>query len=156
MSEKNKEKKRTNELSKIHKPRDPFSSALKVSSSHKKQEACNEELIKLFKQVHINLPPLDMIQHIPTYAKFLQKLCIQKYESLITKRIMLSEDVSAILLNPLPQKMKNPSVLLISCVIGGITFDGTLLDLGDSMNLLPTSIYEKFEIGELKPTLVIL
>ena len=53
---------------------------------------------------------------------------------------MLSEDVSAVLLNPLSQKMKDPSALLISYVIGGITFDRALLDLGASVNLLPVMI----------------
>ena len=69
---------------------------------------------------------------------------------------MLSEDVSAILLNPLPQKIKDLDAPLISCVIGGITFDRALLDLGASVNLLSTLIYEKFEIGELKPKSIIL
>ena len=69
---------------------------------------------------------------------------------------MLVKDVNAILLNQLPQKMKDPGVPLISCVIGGITFDRALLDLRASMNLLPTWVYEKFRIGELKPTSVIL
>ena len=69
---------------------------------------------------------------------------------------MLSEDVSAVLLNPLSQKMKDPGAPLISYVIGGITFDRALLDFGASVNLLPTSVYEKFGIGELKPTSVIL
>ena len=52
--------------------------------------------------------------------------------------------------------MKDPDALLISCVIGGIIFDWVLLNLGASVNLLPTSVYKKFEIGELKSTLVIL
>ena len=52
--------------------------------------------------------------------------------------------------------MKDPGVPLISCVIGGITFDQALLDLGASMNLLPMSVYEKLGIGKLKPTSVIL
>ena len=69
---------------------------------------------------------------------------------------MLSEDVSAVLLNPLPQKMKDLDAFLISYVIGGITFDRALLDLGASVNLLQTSVYKKFKIGELKPTSVIL
>ena len=69
---------------------------------------------------------------------------------------MLVEDVSAVLLNPLPQKIKNFDGPLISCVIGGITFDHALLDLRASVNLLPTSIYKKFGMEELKPMLVIL
>ena len=52
--------------------------------------------------------------------------------------------------------MKDPCALLISCIIGGITFDRALLDLRASVNLLSNLIYEKFRIGELKPTLAIL
>ena len=54
---------------------------------------------------------------------------------------MLSEDVSDVLLNQLPQKMKDPGAPLISCVLGGVTFDKALLDLGASVNLLPTALY---------------
>ena len=107
--------------------------------------------MKLFKQVHINLPLLDVIQHVPAYAKFFKELCTQKCEPWKIERIMLSEDVSAVLLNPLPQKMKDPGAPLISCVIRGITFDWALLDLGASVDLLATSVYKKFGIGELKP-----
>ena len=69
---------------------------------------------------------------------------------------MLFEDVSAVLINPLSQKMKDPSAPLISCVIGCITFDRVLLDSGASVNLLLTSVYEKFRIGELKSMSIIL
>ena len=45
---------------------------------------------------------------------------------------------------------------MISCVIGDYTFDRALLDLGASINLIPTSLYEKFGLGELRPTSVTL
>ena len=79
--------------------------------------------MELFKQVHINLPLLDVIQHVLAYAKFLKKLYTQKHELRTIERIMLSEDISAVLLNPLPEKMKDPDAPLISCVIEGITFN---------------------------------
>ena len=44
---------------------------------------------------------------------------------------------------------------MISCDIGGVTFEWALLDLGASVNLLPTFIYEQFDLGELKPTSII-
>ena len=69
---------------------------------------------------------------------------------------MLFQDVSVVLLNPLSQKIKNPNAPLISYIIGGIIFDRALLDLGAIVNLLPTLIYEKFEIRELKPMSTIL
>ena len=52
--------------------------------------------------------------------------------------------------------MKDPGAPLISCVIGGVTFEKALLGLGASVNLLPTSVYQKFGMGELKSTPVIL
>ena len=100
--------------------------------------------MKLFQQVHINIPLLNAIHHVPTYAKFLKELCTQKREPKIHKKIMLSEDVSAILLNQLPQKMKDLGAPLISCVLGGVTFNKALLDLGASVNLLPTAVYQQF------------
>ena len=52
--------------------------------------------------------------------------------------------------------MKDLGAPLISCVLGGVTFDKALLDLGASVNLLPTALYQQFQIGELKPTPMIL
>ena len=98
--------------------------------------------MKLFQQVHINIPLLDAIHHVPAYAKFLKELCTQKREQKISKKIMLSKDVSAVLLNQLPQKMKDPGAPLISCVLRGVTFNKALLDLEASVNLLPTAVYQ--------------
>ena len=91
-----------------YQPRGPFPSALKVKPTNKKNLAQNEELMKLFKQVHISIPLLHAIKHVPTYAKFLKELCTQRREAQATpQRIMLSEDVSAVLLDYLPQKLKD-------------------------------------------------
>ena len=107
--------------------------------------------------MNINIPLLDAIKHVPAYAKFLKELCTLRREpKVITHKIYLSEDVSAVLMNHLPKKLKDPGAPLISCDIGGVTFDKALLDLGTSVNLLPTFIYEQFDLGELKPTSIIL
>ena len=52
--------------------------------------------------------------------------------------------------------MRDLGAPLISYILGGVTFDKALLDLGASVNLLPTTLYQQFQIGELKPTPVIL
>ena len=80
----------------------------------------------------------------------------KQQESQTTKKVVLVKDVNAILLNQLPQKMKDSGISFISCVIGGITFDQGLLDLGASVDLLPMSVYKKLKIEKLKPTSVIL
>ncbi|RDX85389.1 hypothetical protein CR513_33423, partial [Mucuna pruriens] len=38
----------------------------------------DEELLKMFRKVEINIPLLDAIKQIPKYAKFLKELCVDK------------------------------------------------------------------------------
>ncbi|RDX64616.1 hypothetical protein CR513_56806, partial [Mucuna pruriens] len=42
----------------------------------------DEDLLKLFKRVEINIPFLDTIKQIPKYAKFLKELCMHKRKKL--------------------------------------------------------------------------
>ena len=102
LNKKDKEKKKVDDLSDTYKPRIPLPSVLEVGSSSKKQRTRNEELMELFKQVDINLPLLDAIQHVSSYAKFLKELYTQKCDPCSMKKVVLSKDVSAILLNQLP------------------------------------------------------
>ena len=69
----------------------------------------------MFKQVNINIPLVDVIKHVPAYAKFFKELCTLKTKpKKVTRRIRLSEDVSAVVLNNLPKKLKDPSAPLVS------------------------------------------
>ncbi|RDX65362.1 hypothetical protein CR513_55977, partial [Mucuna pruriens] len=42
----------------------------------------DEDLLKLFRRVEINIPLLDPIKQVPKYAKFLMELCIHKRKKL--------------------------------------------------------------------------
>ncbi|GAV67714.1 LOW QUALITY PROTEIN: hypothetical protein CFOL_v3_11219, partial [Cephalotus follicularis] len=116
-----------------------------------------EELMELF-MVQINLPLLDAIQQVPAYAKFLKDLCTtkRKLKTHIPKTVHLTEQVGAVLSNKLPPKLKDPRAPLISCKIGNLQIDKALLDLGASVNILASSVYDHFWFGELKPTKVTL
>jgi len=59
-------------------------------------------------------------------------------------------------MNQLPPNLKDPGAPIISCVIGDITIGRALLDLGASVNVLPSSVYDHFSLGKLKPTPVTL
>ncbi|GAV84057.1 LOW QUALITY PROTEIN: hypothetical protein CFOL_v3_27502, partial [Cephalotus follicularis] len=117
-----------------------------------------EEMMELFKQVQINLPLLDAIRQVPAYAKFLKDLCTtkRKLKTHIPKTVHHTKQVSAVLSNKLPLKLKDPGAPLISCKIGNLQIERALLDLGASVNILPSSVYDHFVIGKLKPTEVIL
>ena len=51
-----------------------------------------------------------------------------------------------------PPKLKDPGSFTVPCVIGGTQFDRALCDIGDSVSLIPYSIYKKLNLEELKPT----
>jgi len=53
-------------------------------------------------------------------------------------------------------KYKDPSCPKISCFIGEHKIERALLDLGASVNLLPSSVFQSLNLGELKPTFVTL
>ena len=60
-------------------PKAPFPKALKFPLEKKNLKM--NEMLELFKQVQINLPLLDAIKQVPSYAKFLKDLCTQKRKS---------------------------------------------------------------------------
>jgi len=53
-------------------------------------------------------------------------------------------------------KYKDPGFPTISCFIGEHKVERALLDLGASVNLLPYSVFQSLNLGELKPTSVTL
>jgi len=99
---------------------------------------------------------LDAIKHVPSYAKFLKDLCIVKRKLNVKKKAFLAEQKSAILQNNNALKYKDPGCPAISCFIGEHKIKKALLDLGASVNLLPYSVFQSLNLGELKPTSVTL
>jgi hypothetical protein len=116
----------------------------------------NSEIFKTFKQVRINIPLLDAIKQVPFYAKFLKDLCTVKRKLNVKKKAFLAEQISAILQNNNALKYKDPGCPTISCFIGKHKIERALLDLGASVNLLPYSVFQSLNLGELKPTSVTL
>ncbi|XP_042969030.1 uncharacterized protein LOC122301706 [Carya illinoinensis] len=114
------------------------------------------EILDIFRQVRINIPLLDAIEQIPTYAKFLKDLCTVKRRLNVQKKAFLMEQVSAIIQSNTPPKYKDPGSPTIACVIERSKIGQALLDLGSSVNLLPYNTYEQLGLGELKPTSIIL
>ena len=103
-------------------------------------------------QVKVNIPLLDMIKQVPTYAKFLKGLCKVKRGLGIEKKAFLIEQVSAIIQSKTLVKYKDPGSPTISVNIEGTCIDKALLDLGASVNLLPYLVYKQLGLGELNPT----
>ena len=64
----------------------------------KKKNYVNEpEMLEVLRQVKVNIPVLDMIKQVPTYAKFLKDLWTVKRGLNVNKKAFLTEQVSAII-----------------------------------------------------------
>ena len=112
----------------------------------------HSEIYELFKQVKLNIPLLDAIKQIPSYAKFLKDLCTVKRKLGVNKEAFMTEQSTSLIRNNLPQKYKDPGSLTISIVVGNSKLGHALVDLGASVNLLSYSVYMDLGLGELEPT----
>ena len=94
----------------------PFPQALQ-----KKKNSVNRiEMLEVLRQVKVNIPLLDMIKQVSTYAKFLKDLCTVKRGLNVNKKAFLTEQVSAIIECKTQVKYKDPGCPRISVNIGGI------------------------------------
>ena len=71
----------------------PFPQALRG----KKKASNQESILEVLRQVKVNIPLLDMIKQVPTYAKFLKDLCIVKKGLSINKKAFMTEQVISII-----------------------------------------------------------
>jgi len=110
----------------------------------------------MLKKLHINIPFVDAITQVLSYAKFLKEILANKRELAEFEIVKLSEECSATVQNKLPQKLKDLGSFTILCIIGNIYFDKVLCDLGASINLMPLIIFRKLSLGEPKPTIITL
>ncbi|KAM1462740.1 hypothetical protein ACFXTO_047734 [Malus domestica] len=121
-----------------------------------KKEQTDKEILDTFRKVQVNLPLLGAIKQVPKYAKFLKELCTNKRRFNDQETVALSEEVSAVLQRKLPPKLKDAGSFTIPCEIGGKEFGRALCDLGASINLMPYSVYESLNLGDLKETKVVI
>ena len=112
----------------------------------------HSEIYELFKQVKLNIPLLDAIKKIPSYAKFLKELSTVKRKLGVNKDAFMTEQSTSLIRNNFPPKYKDPGSPTISIVVGNSKLGHALVDLEASVNLLPYSVYVELGLGELEPT----
>ncbi|XP_057745198.1 uncharacterized protein LOC130963065 [Arachis stenosperma] len=108
--------------------------------------------LEIFKKLQINIPFAEALEQMPLYAKFLKELMIRKKTGGEKETVVLTEECSAIIQKKLPQKIKDLGSFQIPCIIGDITIEKALCDLGASINLMSLNIMRRMRIGEAKPT----
>ena len=106
-----------------------------------------EKTLELFKQVKVNIPLLDIIEQVPSYARFLKDLCTRKRKTQVPKKVILTSPISDMVSSQMPEKHKDPGCPTITYTIGSTVVKRALLDLGAGVNLLPYSVYQQLGIG---------
>jgi hypothetical protein len=74
-------------VEKVYEPVAPFPQRLLAP----KKGTENQYILEVFKQVKINIPLVDAIKQIPSYAKFLKDLCTVKRKLFVHKKAFLTE-----------------------------------------------------------------
>ncbi|GJV76463.1 reverse transcriptase domain-containing protein [Tanacetum coccineum] len=132
----------------VRTPQVPFPRRLRKE----KEEAQQKRFLENLKQLHIKFLFIEALAQIPKYAKFLKGLLTNKARLEEACKIIMNERCSAVLLNKLPSKEKDPGSFTIPCDIGQLHINNALADLGASISLMPYSMYKKLGLGESKAT----
>ncbi|GJV26414.1 hypothetical protein Tco_1379109 [Tanacetum coccineum] len=96
-----------------------------------------------FKDVHLNLPVLEVLAHAPMYNAILDKY---------VESLELGKNLSVFIQGEMPKKMKDPELSTLSCRLRDSKPFDTLADLGSRVNLIPLYIFKKVKIGLLEET----
>ena len=110
----------------------------------------------MFKKIEINIPFAEVINQMPTYAKFLKEILNKKRKIAEEGIVNLTATCSAVIQQKLPAKMKDPGSFTIPYSIGKYEFKKALCDSGASINLMPLSVVQSLSLGDLTPTAITL
>ncbi|XP_058786890.1 uncharacterized protein LOC131661376 [Vicia villosa] len=127
----------------------PFPTRNRKKEQHEKNF---EKFLEMFKKLELNIPFLEALEQMPTYAKFMKDI-ISKKRTIDSDPIILTETCSAILQGiKIPVKKRDQGSVTIPCTIGDRSFKKALIDLGASVSLMPLSIYKRLGIGKVQDT----
>ena len=93
---------------------------------------------------------------MPLYAKFLKEILSKKRKIAEEGIVNLTATCSAIIQQKLPAKMKDPDSFTIPYSIGKYEFKKAFCDSGASINLMPLSVVQRLNLGELTPIAITL
>ncbi|GJU81284.1 MAK10-like protein [Tanacetum coccineum] len=110
---------------------------------HQNQKNPKKTLKDEFKDLHLNLPVLEVLAHAPIYNAILGK----SVESL-----ELGKNGSAFIQGEMPEKIKDPRFFTLPCRLGNSKPFDTLADLGSCMNFISLYLFKKLKIGLLEET----
>ncbi|XP_039145575.1 uncharacterized protein LOC120282795 [Dioscorea cayenensis subsp. rotundata] len=116
------------------------------------QDEQYKRFLDMFKTLHINDQFVEALAEMLRYAKFLKELLMDKRKLEELPSVTLSKECSALITSNLPKKENDPGGFIVPCTILELVDEKALADIGERINLMPFKIFQKFGLGELKPT----
>ena len=107
--------------------------------------------MEVLNKLYINIPFTNALSQMPSYAKFLKEILSNKRKLEEYETVDLTEECSAVIQNKFPAKRKDLGSLSIPCLLGNVYIERALCDLGPSVSLMPLSLCEKIDLGEMRP-----
>ncbi|GJR69567.1 reverse transcriptase domain-containing protein [Tanacetum coccineum] len=111
-----------------------------------------EKFYEIFKDLNFEISLTDALILMPKFASTFKALIENKEKLSEMARTPLNEHCSAVILNKLPEKLRDPDKFLIPCDFPGMDECLALADLGAGINLMPLSVWKKLSLPELTPT----
>ncbi|XP_019462934.1 PREDICTED: uncharacterized protein LOC109361857 [Lupinus angustifolius] len=119
--------------------------------SKKDKERQYTMFMDIFKNLHINIPFMEVMKQMSTYAKFMKDLLTRK-RKFSKETVTLEAGCSTIIQKSLSEKTKDLGSFTIPVTIGELSVGKALWDLGVSINLMPLSMLKRIGDLEIKPT----
>nr|GEZ95296.1 hypothetical protein [Tanacetum cinerariifolium] len=113
------------------------------------EEALIHKTMESLKKIKSNRPFLKEIRQSDEYPKYMKDLVTNKPLTMENKDVKMNHRCSALLLNQLPPKEKDPGSFILPCSIERLNFNNALAYLGASIRIMPFSMYKRLEDDEL-------
>nr|GEU31380.1 reverse transcriptase domain-containing protein [Tanacetum cinerariifolium] len=134
------------------KPSIPYPSRLNDQKLRKKANDQMEKFFQIFQDLNFNISFANALILMPKFALTIKSVLTNKEKLFELAKTPLNKHCSAVLLKKLPEKLEDPDKFLIPCDFSGMDECLALANLGDSINLMPLSIWNKLSLPELFPT----
>ncbi|XP_021859226.1 uncharacterized protein [Spinacia oleracea] len=103
-------------------------------------------------KLYVSLSFTEALKQMPHYSRFMRDILSVKRGCEPKETVQLTESCSDLIQHPFPPKLNDPGSFSIPCSIQKLKFENALCDLGASVSILPYTIYERLNLGDLSPT----
>ncbi|GJY52207.1 reverse transcriptase domain-containing protein [Tanacetum coccineum] len=134
------------------KPSIPYPSRRNDEKRREKANDQVEKFYKIFQDMSFEISLADALILMPKFTSTLKALIGNKEKLNEMAKTPLNKHCSAVILNKLPKKLRDPDKFLIPCDFPEMDKCLALADLGASINLMPLSVWKNLSLLELTPT----